>query len=244
MLPEGSHVLAVYLDPMTGLCAAEISNKLFVDCSTIETAVCLQVKNYIAGKIPSANFYDAPVSGGPAGAAKGNLAFFLGCSKEDPYLPRLEQLLGMMGNKIIPCGGPSLGLAAKLAHNYLGGTIMIACAEAMDMGIRSGLDARVLASVITAGAAQNMIADRFNPVPGVHPDAPSTNDYKPGFKVQLAHKDYKLAIDMAKRVGTTLALGDAGLKTYDGASNDPRCKDLDSSVVFRYLNGKEDWAGR
>ncbi|KAL2011656.1 hypothetical protein VTN00DRAFT_4374 [Thermoascus crustaceus] len=241
MVPEGSHVKTVYLDPETGTCCSDVSGKLFIDCSTIDTATSLMVKDDIAQNFPSASFYDAPVSGGVVGAKKGTIAFFLGCASDDPNLPRLTHLLSMMGKQIIPCGGPSLGLAAKLSNNYLSGIIAIACSEAMDMGMRSGLDPRVLANVYAAGTAQNTICDKFNPVPGVYPEAPSSNGYKEGFKVQLMRKDFGLAVEMARRVGTQLVLGDAGLETYDGASKDPRCRDLDSRVVYRYLGGNEDW---
>lgn len=244
MVPEGSHVRDVYMSTPHGICAADISNKVLIDCSTIDIATCLAVRDHIATNFPSTRFYDAPVSGGTIGAANGQLSFFLGCHENDPTLPDLQGLLANMGQKTIPCGGPTLGLAAKLAHNYLGGIIFIAGSEAMNMGMRAGLDARVLANVFSAGAAQSTIMDRFNPVPGVLPDAPSSNNYAPGFKIQLHCKDFGLAIDMAKEVGSRLALGDAGLQTFKGASGDPRCKDLDSSAVYRYLGGVEDWPGR
>jgi 3-hydroxyisobutyrate dehydrogenase len=244
MVPEGSHVRSVYLDPQNGICSTDVNNKLLIDCSTIDTATSLQVKDHIATNFPSASFYDAPVSGGVIGAKKGNIAFFLGCAEDDANLRRITTLLDMMGKQIIPCGGPSFGLAAKLSNNYLSGIIAIAASEAFDMGMRSGLDPRVLARVFAAGTAQNTICDRFNPVPGVAPEAPSTKGYKDGFKVQLMRKDFGLAVDMAKRVNTKLVLGEAGLETYQGASQDPRCRDLDSRVVYRYLGGDEDWASK
>jgi len=54
-------------------------------------------------------------------------------------------------------------------------------------------------------------------------------------------KDFALACDMAKRVDSTNVLGEIGLDTYTKAMNDPRCKDLDSRVVYRYLGGNEEW---
>ncbi|QVM06214.1 hypothetical protein D8B26_000925 [Coccidioides posadasii str. Silveira] len=244
MVPEGLHVRQVYLDSTAGICTADISNKLIIDCSTIDTATSLSIKENISAKFPSASFYDAPVSGGVIGAKKGTIAFFLGCANDDPNLPQLAELASMIGKQVIPCGGPSLGLAAKLSNNYLSGLIAIACSEAMNMGMRSGLDPRVLANVYAAGTAQNTICDRFNPVPGVYPDSPSSNGYKEGFKVQLMKKDIGLAVEMAQRVGARLALGEAGLKAYADASEDPRCRDLDSRVVYRFLGGIEDWEGR
>ncbi|KAK2740641.1 hypothetical protein FQN57_006010 [Myotisia sp. PD_48] len=244
IVPEGSHVRQVYLDQETGVCSIDISSKLLIDCSTIDTATNLEVRAHILTHFPTAFFYDAPVSGGVLGAKKASIAFYLGCASDDPNLPRLTDLMSKMGKQIIPCGGPSLGLAAKLSNNYLSGLIAIACSEALDMGMRAGLDPRVLSKVYAAGTAQNTICDRFNPCPGVFPEAPSTNGYKEGFKIQLMKKDMGLAVDMAKRVGTTLVLGDAGLKTYSDASDDPNCRDLDSRVVYRFLGGNENWQGQ
>lgn len=242
MVPEGSHVKSVYLDEQDGVCSTDISHKLLIDCSTIDTATSLLVKEHINANFPAASFYDAPVSGGVVGAIKGTIAFFLGCAESDTNLPRLTEVLKNMGSQIIPCGGPSLGLAAKLSNNYLSGVIAIACSEAMDMGMRAGLDPRVLARVYAAGTAQNTICDKFNPVPGVYAEAPSSNGYKNGFKVQLMRKDFGLAVDMAKRVNAKNVLGQVGLEVYTAAMNDPKCKDLDSRVVYRYLGGVEDWA--
>ena len=216
MLPEGKHVKSVYMEGNDSICASDVSNKLLIDCSTIDTASSLAVKDYLREKYPSASFYDSPVSGGVVGAQKGTIAFFLGCREGDPNLSTLTNLLRMMGREIIPCGGPSLGLASKLSNNYLSGIIAIACSEAMDMGMRSGLDPRVLAKVYSAGTAQNTICDRFCPVPGVYPEAPSSRGYTNGFKVQLMKKDFSLALQMAERVGAKNVLGEAGLRTYEG----------------------------
>ncbi|KAJ4337783.1 hypothetical protein N0V95_008241 [Ascochyta clinopodiicola] len=241
MVPEGSHVRTVYLDPKNGICSTDISGKLLVDCSTIDTATNLEVKAHITQHFPTASFYDAPVSGGVVGALNGTIAVFLGCAETDANFGRLEALMQFMGKQVIPCGGPSLGLAAKLSNNYLSGIIAIACSEAFDMGMRSGLDPRTLAKVYAAGTAQNTICDKFCPVPHVYPDAPSSGEWKQGFKVQLMRKDFGLAVDMAKRVGARNVLGEVGLETYDGAARDPRCRDRDSRVVYRYLGGREDW---
>lgn len=46
---------------------------------------------------------------------------------------------------------------------------------------------------------------------------------------------------MARREGSTNVLGSAGLQTYKKASEDERCKDLNSRIVFRHLGGNETW---
>ncbi|KAK4185883.1 NAD binding domain of 6-phosphogluconate dehydrogenase-domain-containing protein [Podospora australis] len=242
MLPEGSHVKLVHLDPESGIIAAKFADdKVIIDCSTIDTTTSLSVKAALTAASPLLSFYDAPVSGGVLGAINATMAFFLGCSHNDPNLHRLTAFLSLMGGKVIPCGGPSLGLAAKLSNNYLSGIITVACAEAMDMGMRAGINARTLASVFAAGTAQNTICDVFNPVPGVCPKAPSSNGYKNGFRVQLMRKDIGLAVDMARTVGAKNVLGISGLGVYAAASEASDCQDLDSRVVYRYLGGREDW---
>ena len=254
MLPEGVHVKSVYLDPDNGILAAlssppspssttpsSLPGKLLIDSSTIDTATNLHVKQHLATSSPKTAFYDAPVSGGVLGAVNASIAFFLGCSASDPNVPRLTSLLRTMGAKVIPCGGPSLGLAAKLSNNYLSGIITIACAEAMDMGMRAGIDAHVLASVFAAGTAQNTICDVFNPVPGVCPRAPPSNGYRDGFRVELMRKDVGLALGMARTVGAKNILGASGLGVYAAASEAADCKGLDSRVVYRYLGGSEHW---
>jgi len=147
MVPEESHVRSVHPDTQTGICSIDVSKKLLINCSTIDTTTSLAIKNHIAKHFPSASFYNAPVSGGVIGALKGTIAIFLGCSDSDPNLPRLSHLLQMMGKRIIPCRGQSLGLAAKWSNNYLSGIIAIVTSEVFDIGMKSGLDPRVLAKV-------------------------------------------------------------------------------------------------
>ncbi|KAL2832253.1 NAD binding domain of 6-phosphogluconate dehydrogenase-domain-containing protein [Aspergillus pseudoustus] len=244
MVPEGAHVRSVYLAEPNGICSIDLQDRILIDCSTIDTATNLAVKQRITDSHGRASFYDAPVSGGTLGAQKGTIAFFLGCADEDPKFAMLSSLLRLMGKQVIACGGASLGLASKLCNNYLSGLIAIASAEALSTGIKAGLDPRVLSRVFAAGTAQNAICDRFNPCPGVVADAPSSSGYRGGFKVQLMKKDFALAVDLAGSVGARLVLGDVGLRTYESAAEDPRCRDLDSRVVFRLLGGDEKWEER
>jgi len=52
-------------------------------------------------------------------------------------------------------------------------------------------------------------------------------------------KDMSLAVEAAKQVDAKLVLADAGLAAYISASEDPRCRDRDSRVVYRWLGGRE-----
>ncbi|KAK3381021.1 NAD binding domain of 6-phosphogluconate dehydrogenase-domain-containing protein [Podospora didyma] len=241
MVPEGSHVRSVYFDKPNGLLSHHLESRLLVDCSTIDCETSLSVYEEIKRHSPSARFYDAPVSGGTLGAEKATLTFMLGCSEDDENYPHLNGLLSLMGKTVVPCGGPSFGLVAKLCNNYCSALIALATSEAMNIGMRSGMDPRLLARVFASSTAQSTICDKWNPVPGVCPDAPSSHGYQGGFKVQLMKKDFGLAVEAGKKAGAKMLLADAGLKVYTEASEDPKCRDLDSRVVFRYLGGDEQW---
>lgn len=242
MLPEGKHVKECYISGPNPVVAASCDRKLLIDCSTIDTATSLHVKDELVAAQPSWNFYDAPVSGGVLGAERATMTFMVGCTESSQNFPRIKDLLSFMGGNVIACGGPSLGLTAKLCNNYCSGLIAIATSEAMNIGIRSGMDPRVLKNVFEVSLAGSTINSNWNPCPGVVPSAPASNGYKPGFRLELMRKDFALAVETAERVGARLALGETGLDVYTKAMSDERCKGLDSRVVYRYLGGEEDWA--
>ncbi|CAK4033721.1 3-hydroxyisobutyrate dehydrogenase, mitochondrial [Lecanosticta acicola] len=244
MVPEGSHVKAVYLDESDAVLQSPLGNKILIDCSTIDTASSLAVRDAVASQHPQARFYDAPVSGGVIGAEKGTLTFMLGCAENNPDKELLTKLLHLMGGNVFACGGASLGLVAKLCNNYCSGLIAIAVSEAMNIGIKSGMDPRVLANVWHTSTAQSAICDDWCPVPGLCPEAPASKGYQGGFRVQLMKKDFGLAVDAGQMVGARLALGKEGLGVYEGACEDEKCRDLDSRVVYRYLGGEEEWKNK
>ncbi|RDB16898.1 putative 3-hydroxyisobutyrate dehydrogenase, mitochondrial [Hypsizygus marmoreus] len=260
IVPEGIHVKEVYLHPEDGLLAAEdTSAKIFVDwqvskyshhglishssfiSSTIDPATSLAVGRAVHASHPAtpSKFYDAPVSGGTAGASKAILTFMVGAAPDDPIFPLLQEIFSYMGTSIHPLGGPSLGLAAKLSNNYLSGMIALATAEAMNLGMRLGLDSKVLSNCFAISSGGSWVNSTVNPVPGVCPDAVTSKGYEGGFKVQLMKKDMSLAMDAARKVGAKLVLGDAGLSAYSAAAEDPRFRDKDSRVVYRWLGGVE-----
>ncbi|KAF9010713.1 NAD binding domain of 6-phosphogluconate dehydrogenase-domain-containing protein [Cyathus striatus] len=242
IVPEGSHVKDVYLTPETGLLSSSnLAGKLFIDCSTIDIATSQHISSIISSLplTPPALFFDAPVSGGTPGAFKGTLTFMLGASPNSPTLPILKSILSLMGSTIHPMGAPALGLAAKLSNNYLSGMIALATAEAMNLGMRLGLEPTALSRCFASSSGASWVNETVNPVPGVCPDAVTSKGYEGGFKVQLMKKDMTLAVEAAKQVDAKLVLADAGLGAYAAASEDPRCRDRDSRVVYRWLGGAE-----
>ncbi|KAH1314002.1 hypothetical protein KXX47_004125 [Aspergillus fumigatus] len=172
MVPEGRHVRSVYLDSHAGVLTTSVDDKILVDCSTIDTATSMDVGAAVCQNSKTAAFYDAPVSGGSLGAVAGTLTFMVGCVEDDPNLELLQALLRSMGASIFPCGGFLLGLTAKLCNNYCSGLIAIATAEAMNIGIKSGMKPSLLARVFATSTAQSTINDKWNPVPGCLSECP------------------------------------------------------------------------
>ena len=245
MVPEGKHVRAVYLAPETGVLAAKnLSGKIFIDSSTIDTATSLEVGETTKTRHPDAYFYDAPVSGGTAGAKKGSITFMIGCANENPHLPLMKALVSLMGHNIYTCGGPSLGLTAKFCNNYLSSSITLLNAEMFNFAIKSGMDPRRLQEILRTSTGCNRNQDIANPVPGLSLQAPSSRDYAPGFKIEYVKKDIGLAIDACNRVGAKLFVGPTTWNTYVEAGKDERCAGKDSKVIYRYIGGDEDWQSK
>jgi 3-hydroxyisobutyrate dehydrogenase-like beta-hydroxyacid dehydrogenase len=177
------------------------------------------------------------MSGGVVGATAGTLTFMLGAP--DSLVPRIEPILLRMGRRVLHCGWQGTGLSAKLANNYLLAISNIATAEAMNLGVRWGLDPKVLAGVINVSTGKCWPSEVNNPVPGVVESAPAGRDYAGGFGIGLMKKDLKLAIMAAQEAGARLELAERVREVYESAESEERCKGRDFSVVYRYLGGKE-----
>ncbi|PHH80358.1 hypothetical protein CDD80_1803 [Ophiocordyceps camponoti-rufipedis] len=235
VLPEPQHVQAVYSSILTSSLPAR--DRVFIDTSTIDPSTSRQVAEKVAAA-RQGTFVDAPMSGGVVGATAGTLTFMLGCD-DAAYLSRVEPVLLRMGRKVLHCGRQGTGLSAKLANNYLLALSNIATAEAMNLGIRWGLDPKTLAGVINVSTGRCWPSEVNNPVRGVAESAASSRDYRGGFGVSLMRKDLRLAMVAAEEAGANMVLADTALSVYEGAEKREDCKGRDFSVVYRYIGGKE-----
>ncbi|KAF2104423.1 putative 3-hydroxyisobutyrate dehydrogenase [Rhizodiscina lignyota] len=238
IVPASKHVKAVYLTPGSGVIAASPSDKrLILECSTIDSETTREVGKALmdAG---IGTYVDTPVSGGTGGAAAGILAFMLGCFETDSFATRVKDNVAMMGDpkKTFCCGKLGTGLAAKISNNYLSGCFNLAIAQSMAIGIRQGVDPKVLHEVIKASSGMSWMGTNKQPVPGIDPKFPSSNDYKPGFRVELMIKDLTLGSNSGKAVGINPTMADTALETYHKANEDDRCRDRDLTSVYLYVN--------
>ena len=193
MLPAGKHVAATYLGD-EGLLSRLDDTTTVLDCSTIDAATARKVGEAAADL--GIGFMDAPVSGGVAAAAAGTLAFM--CGGDAVTFEKARVMLQDMGKNIFHAGPPALGQVAKGCNNMLLAIHMIGTCEALEMGARNGLDPEVLSEIMLASSGRNWSLEVYNPYPGVMPTAPASNDYKPGFMVDLMLKDLGLALEIAQ----------------------------------------------
>jgi 3-hydroxyisobutyrate dehydrogenase len=209
MLPAGKHVAATYLGD-TGLLAQLDPATTVLDCSTIDAATAREVGECAAQL--GIGFMDAPVSGGVAAAAAGTLAFM--CGGDAVTFERAEVILADMGKNIFHAGPAGAGQVAKGCNNMLLAIHMLGTCEALEMGARNGLDPKVLSEIMLASSGRNWSLELYNPYPGVMDNAPASNDYQPGFMVDLMVKDLGLAMEIAQASGIDNALGQLALERY------------------------------
>ncbi|KAG9243941.1 3-hydroxyisobutyrate dehydrogenase-like protein [Calycina marina] len=238
-LPEPSHVKAVFgqilAPPPMESSQVPSQDRLFIDCSTIDPASSKAVANHVH-TLQQGKFVDAPMSGGVVGATAGTLTFMLGAP--DALLSRVEPVLLKMGKKVLHCGAQGAGLSGKLANNYLLAINNIATAEAMNLGIKLGLDSKVLGNLINISTGRCWPSEVNNPVKDVVQGSPACRDYSGGFGISLMRKDLGLAIQAAGEAGARLELGGRAKDVYETAEQQEGCKGKDFSVVYRYLGGE------
>ena len=212
-------------------------DRVFIDCSTIDPSTSREVAKQVSDA-GQGTFVDAPMSGGVVGATAGTLTFMLGAATN--LISRVEPTLLHMGRKVLHCGEQGAGLSAKLANNYLLALNNIATAEAMNLGMKWGLDPKKLAGVINVSTGRCWPSEINNPVKGVVETAPANRDYAGGFGISLMKKDLRLAMMAATEAGANMKLADTAFKVYEDAEKQEKCAGRDFSVVYRYLGGKED----
>ncbi len=213
MLPSSPHVREVYLSD-DGVLAGVAPGVTLVDSSTIDPHTAREVA--VAAHKKGNPMADAPVSGGTGGAQAGTLTFMVGATVE--IFDSIKPVLAQMGKNIVHCGAAGNGQVAKICNNLLLGISMLGVAEAMNLGVALGMEARVLAGVINTSSGRCWSSDTYNPYPGVIENAPASRDYSGGFGTDLMLKDLGLATEAAKQVKQTVVLGALAQQLYQMSS--------------------------
>ncbi|MFV0512781.1 MAG: 3-hydroxyisobutyrate dehydrogenase [Jhaorihella sp.] len=199
MLPNGAILRSVAdeIIPAMGAGAA------FVDCSTVDVDSARDVAQQAekAGLLA----VDAPVSGGVGGATAGTLTFMAGGS--DAGFARAEPLFAIMGQKAVHCGPSGNGQAAKICNNMILGVTMIATCEAFALADKLGLDRQKMFDVVSTSSGYSWTMNAYCPAPGVGPQSPADNGYKPGFAAELMLKDLRLSQQAAQSADADTPMG-------------------------------------
>jgi 3-hydroxyisobutyrate dehydrogenase len=148
---------------------------------------------------------DAPISGGPAGAASADLALWIG--GDAAVYERHLELLRIIGKSPRRVGDIGAGTVAKLVHNLTGYLFLASFAETFSMGVKAGVEPLELweamrLGMVGRGSPLNMLVNQFLP-----------GKYEPAaFALKLAHKDVTLATGLAKELGIPMRLSNMTLE--------------------------------
>jgi 3-hydroxyisobutyrate dehydrogenase len=187
-LPHDGAVLAVAEDVLQ---AGPAPGAVVIDCSTVAP----ETPRRLAPRFAEAGFawIDAPVSGGPAGAAAGTLTVMAG--GEAAALARAKPVLDAVAGKVVHVGGPGAGAVAKLVNNLLVASHLLTAAEALRIGRLAGVETSALLAVVN-GASGRSAATEVN-----FPRWIASGSFDSGFTAGLMRKDLRLAAALAEAVG-------------------------------------------
>jgi 3-hydroxyisobutyrate dehydrogenase len=175
--------------------------QVVIDASTIDPDVERSQHERVAAT--GAGYLDGPLSGGTIGAEKGTLTVMVG--GEAATLDSVREALDPVSSLVVHVGGPGMGQVVKLCNNLIYAAQMLATSEATALAVRSGADPAQLLEVLTHSTGDCVAVRTRLPVPGVVPESPASNDWKPGFMTDLMAKDLDLALAYAARTGVPLA---------------------------------------
>ncbi|NDA48582.1 MAG: NAD(P)-dependent oxidoreductase [Alphaproteobacteria bacterium] len=208
-LPKPTDVEAVLLGE-NGLGAGLKPGTAWFDLSTNSVEMVRALHQRLAQQ--RIDFLDAPVSGGPAGAASGKLAIWVGGSRS--CFERFKPVLDAMADQPRYIGEIGAGSIAKLVHNVSSAAITQVIAEMMSVGVKAGLEPAQLFEAIRSGALGRMrsfdlISRRW-----------LTGQLDPAnFELQLQHKDVTLGLELARSVHVPTRLCNLALEELTEAMN-------------------------
>ena len=195
-LPEPADVEGVALGP-DGLAAGVKPGAAYFDLSTNSQSVVKKLNAAFAEK--GAHMLDAPVSGGPSGAASRKMAIWVG--GDEATFKKFKPVLEAMGDKPAYIGPIGSATVAKLVHNMSGYAITCALAETFTMGVKAGMDPLALWEAVRQGVGGRRLTfdgllDQF--LPGKYDP--------PNFALKLATKDVMLATQLGRELGVPMRI--------------------------------------
>ena len=218
--------------------AVSLGEKGVLRGDTVKTLVDLSTTGpSVAGVVAKAcgergvSWVDCPVSGGVGGAKAGTLAVMVSCA--EATFRQIDPVLKTFGKTFYVGSKPGLAQVAKLGNNLLAAAAIVLSSEAVAMGVKAGLDAKVLVDIINASSGRNSATqDKF-------PRAilPGTFDF--GFATGLSYKDVRLCVDEAEALGVPMVAG-AVIRQMLAVTQAKFGADSDFTSIAKVI---EEWAG-
>ncbi|MGY9029221.1 MAG: 3-hydroxyisobutyrate dehydrogenase [Rhodobacterales bacterium] len=230
MLPNGDIAHSVASDILPVMTKAAV----LLDCSTIDVASARAMDQLAQDH--GIGFLDAPVSGGVGGALAGTLTFMVGGS--DSSFATARPLFDIMGQKSVHCGAAGNGQAAKICNNMILGITMIGTCEAFALADKLGLDRQAMFDVVSTSSGYSWTMNAYCPAPGIGPQSPADNDYKPGFAADLMLKDLRLSQQAAIDVDADTPMGAAATALYQTFVEQEDGADQDFSAMLPRFEGR------
>jgi 3-hydroxyisobutyrate dehydrogenase-like beta-hydroxyacid dehydrogenase len=168
---------------------------------------------------------DAPVSGGPEGAAAGTLAIMAGGAASD--FKSIRPLLDILGANVVHVGVAGMGHVVKVINQVIVGLTIEAVAEGLTLAEKSGVDPRLVQQALKGGFADSRILQ-------LHGTRMINRSYVPGAKASIQLKDLRLAQELAETAGVRLPHVVSLIRFYEKliAQKDG---ELDHSAVHKLL---------
>jgi 3-hydroxyisobutyrate dehydrogenase-like beta-hydroxyacid dehydrogenase len=198
--------------------------KRYVDLSTVGSQTATQIHDLLGRR--NIVGIDSPVSGGVGGAEKGALAVMVSGPRSE--FDVIRTVFETIGRPFYVGEKPGAAQTMKLANNILAANVLVATAEVVVMGVKSGLDPSVMIEVLNAGSgATSASRDKF-------PRAilPRTFDY--GFATGLMVKDVRLYLEEARALGVPVDVAEAIGRLWEAAARD-QGPDSDFTTVIKPL---------
>ncbi|CAG2145446.1 NAD(P)-dependent oxidoreductase [Cupriavidus plantarum] len=192
-LPTSAIVRAL-LEGEDGLLELASPGLVLIDTTTADPQITRELAPALKEK--GIRFIDAPVSGGPSGALKGELTMFIGGSEAD--VAHAQPVLSAMGTKRFHIGDVSAGHVAKLINNLLTASHLVTASEAFRLANAAGISTEQLIEAVNAGSGRSGVT-LFN-----YPSRILNNTYSSGFTMQLMRKDVNLAVSLGEALGLDL----------------------------------------
>ena len=207
-----------------GAAAALRRGSVFVMCSTVDPNWSIALESRLAEQ--GILYLDAPISGGAAKAAAGQMTMMTAGSA-DAYA-KVGLALDAMAAKVYRLGDKAgAGSKVKIINQLLAGVHIAAAAEAMALGIREGVDAKDIYEVITHSAGNSwMFENRMAHV--------LAGDYTPLSAVDIFVKDLGLVLDTARASKFPLPLSATAHQMFMQASTSGHGLEDDSAVIKNF----------